>query len=414
MAQVSFDVSLDKCLTTLKTIDTTSQIDQDVYSQHLEIADQDRQHCLDFHSWIKTHNPQALAGLAMAECPMAKRAISSVPQQPCVSTPSSSSHDETASILKFRSFLQAARKHAASTAAASAACTSESEESATNSRSSSTDDTESSDSDDEISDNEAEQLAARARSRCRRSASASKSATTTAGAHIPPPSPAPQPHIDPEGFWLRREYEWSWTPESPSTSIKLVVPSIVLTPAPANDENTFDALAYTRVWTPLQSTYCPITSRSLLTVPECFVLRSDIPMHQPECVACAEPTQLKFRTACENELGMTADELTTLCVDEQRRRGLHGKMWSSYVGTCVCAEWKAYNLACKANEEELAAQETETSSEEEDSPVSSPGMPCTPLTSAMELEESGEDKPQGPRWMDLDDDDELPSLDDWT
>lgn len=383
------------------------------------------------------------------------------------------SHDETASILKFRSFLHAARKHAASTAAASAAFASESEDSATNSCASSTEDTESSDSDDEISDNEAQQvctpsntyillqlprlrvrtlhpvpllfhhhlsclsllpkmpegsstltsratplplsqLAARARSRCRRSASPSISTTAATAAHIPPPSPAPQPHIDPEGFWKRREYEWSWTPESPSpTAVKFEIPSIVLTPAPSPaEEQDSDVLGYTQAWTPLQASVCPVTSVSLLTVPECFVLQSDIPMAQPECNACSESIQLRYRKACEDETGMAAEDLATLNVEDQRRRGVHGRMWPTYVGTCVCAEWKAYALACKTNEDDLEAQET---SEEEDSPASSPGMPCTPLSTPMELEESGEDKPQGPRWMDFDEDDEeLPSLDDWT
>lgn len=407
-----FDVSLDECLQTLKTIDVPAQLNQDLDSDDFQIVDQDRQHCRDYHSWIKNHSPQALQGLAMSECPMTKRAISSDAKLPHPQSAGPASHTETSSVLEFRSFLQAARKHAASTAAASAACASESEDSATISSTSSTEDTESSDSDDEISDNEAHQLAARAR--CRRSASPSISTTAAAAAHIPPPSPAPQPHIDPEGFWKRREYEWAWTPESPSPiAVKFEIPSIVLTPAPASpDEHSSDALGYTQAWTPLQSSVCPITSVSRLTVPECFVLQSDIPMAQPECSACAEPTQFKYRKACADETGMAAEELATLTVQDQRRRGVHGRMWPGYVGTCVCAEWKAYALACKANEDDLEAQDT--SEEEEDSPASSPGMPCTPLSSPMELEESGEAKPQGPRWMDLEDDDELPCLDDWT
>ncbi|KAG8930719.1 hypothetical protein FRC01_002369 [Tulasnella sp. 417] len=340
---------------------------------------------------------------------MAKRAMSSNAKLPLSHSTDPTRHDETASILKFRSFLHAARKHAASTAAASAACASESEDSATNSCTSGTEDTESSDSDDEISDNEAQQLAARAR--CRRSASPSISTTSATAVHIPPPSPAPQPHIDPEGFWKRREYEWSWTPESPSsTTVKFEIPSIILTPAPSPaEEQDSDVLGYTQAWTPLQSSVCPVTSTSLLTVPECFVLQSDIPMAQPECSACSETTQLRYRKACQGETGMAAEELAALKVEDQRRRGVHGRMWPTYVGTCVCAEWKAYALACKSNEDDLEAQE------EEDSPASSPGMPCTPLSTPMELEECGEDKPQGQRWMDFDeDDDELPSLDDWT
>ncbi|KIO19816.1 hypothetical protein M407DRAFT_246048 [Tulasnella calospora MUT 4182] len=257
------------------------------------------------------------------------------------------------------------------------------------------------------------QLAARARSRCRRSASPSISTTAATAAHIPPPSPAPQPHIDPEGFWKRREYEWSWVPESPSSiSVKFEIPSIVLHPAPSPaEEQDSDVLGYTQAWTPLQSSLCPVTSVSLLTVPECFVLQSDIPMAQPECSACSESTQHRYRRACHDETGMPAQELAALNVEDQRRRGVHGRMWPTYVGTCVCAEWKAYALACKANEDDLEAQET---SEEEDSPASSPGMPCTPLSTPMELEETGDDKPQGPRWMDFDEDEELPSLDDWT
>lgn len=67
---------------------TDAQLHNDLDLDDLDIADQDRQHCRDFHSWIKAHSTQALLGLPMAECPVAKRAISSVSYPFSISRPS--------------------------------------------------------------------------------------------------------------------------------------------------------------------------------------------------------------------------------------------------------------------------------------------------------------------------------------
>ena len=190
--------------------------------------------------------------------------------------------------------------------------------------------------------------------------------------------------------WSTTTSSWIWT--SPTAS----VPSIHIHPAPQDTPHT-DA------WTPLQVGWCPMTSQPRLTVPGSFTL--DNPNPHPSCFSCTPSASSTFRRLCMERIGEAAEELVLRPVEVQRAWGLHASCWTRELGVCNCREWVAFDAQQEASEGE--------ESEEEDPLV---GTPAGLGMSAPLPEEECAFVPvsPGPRWADLEDEEDLPDLDEWT
>lgn len=165
--------------------------------------------------------------------------------------------------------------------------------------------------------------------------------TITPGTPLPC-SPPPPPPTDPEGLWVIRAPEWSWTPRHPST------PSMSLTPPP-EDALYPPSLYNTCAWTPLQSARCVRTGREQLPVRQTYVFNNDAATRHPGCLACSDGYAAWVRESLRESWGVVESEMDEMCsgvvglgLDEQRGWGLHARVWHHSLGNCVCKELEGW------------------------------------------------------------------------